>query len=77
MNSHTALAKRVEDSLDTIRILAQVLICNGGYKGNADDGTPAQIDASGEEGIHQAIRLIAAASHETFCRLATELGIPE
>lgn len=77
MNSHTYLAKRIEESLDVIGALAEVLICNGGHKGNADDDNSAQIGARGEEGIHQAIRLIALASHEEFCRLATELEIPE
>lgn len=75
MSAYTEVAKRLEDSLDTIRILAEVLIENGGCKGNKDE--PAQIDERGEEGIYQAVRLIASASHRDFCQLATDLGVPE
>lgn len=77
MSNHTYLAKRIQESLDVISVLAEILICNGGHKGNADDDNGAQIDARGEEGIHQAIRLIALASHKELCQLTTELEIPE
>ncbi|WNC09315.1 hypothetical protein [Pseudomonas coleopterorum] len=77
MSNHTYLAKRIQESLDVISILAEVLICNGGHKDNENDDNGAQIDARGKEGIHQAIRLIALASHKEFCQLATELEIPE
>lgn len=77
MHVYTEVAKRLEDSLTTIQILAEVLIANGGCKGCSDDDNEAQIDVRGEEGIHQAILLIAAASHRDFCRLATDLGIPQ
>jgi hypothetical protein len=74
-NAYSHIAQRLEESLDTIRILAEVLVANGGCKGNPDE--PAQIDDRGESGIQRAILLIAQASHSEFCRLATDLGIPE
>jgi hypothetical protein len=75
MFTHTEVSLRLEDSLDTIRILAEVLVANGGCKGNAD--VAAQIDERGEEGIYKAILLLASASHRDFCQLATDLEIPQ
>lgn len=77
MSAYTEVAKRLEDSVDTIRILAEVLIANGGCKGCSEDDGAAQIDDRGEEGIHKAILLLASASHRDFCQLATDLGIPQ
>lgn len=77
MSMHAEIAKRVEDSLTTIQVLAEVLIANGGRKGHSEDDNDAQIDVRGEEGIHQAILLIVSASHRDFCQLATDLGIPQ
>ncbi|EIK94035.1 hypothetical protein PMM47T1_24114 [Pseudomonas sp. M47T1] len=72
------VAKRVEDTLHTIRLLSQVLLDNGGYKGAPDDcDNPAQIDDLGECGIQQAISLLASSAHRDFCQLATDLGIPQ
>lgn len=77
MSMYTEVAERLEASLGTIQILAEVLIANGGCKGHSSDDNEAQIDVRGEEGIHRAILLIAAASHRDFCRLATDLEIPQ
>ena len=71
------VAKRVEESLDAIGILAEVLLKNGGYKGEPGDDNPAQIDDRGESGIQSAISIIARMTHRDFCALATDLGIPE
>ncbi len=35
------VAKRVEESLDAIGILAEVLLNNGGYKGEPGDDNPS------------------------------------
>lgn len=77
MSMYTEVAERLEVSLGTIQILAEVLIANGGCKGHSSDDNEAQIDVRGEEGIHQAILLIAAQSHRDFCQLATDLEIPQ
>lgn len=77
LSAYTEVAKRLEDSVDTIRILAEVLIANGGYKGHSDDDDSAPIAIRGEAGIQMAILLLAQASHRDFCQLATDLGIPE
>ncbi|MGE8435993.1 MAG: hypothetical protein ACN6P2_05575 [Pseudomonas palmensis] len=70
-------AKRVEESLDAIGILAEVLLSNGGYKGCPDSvDVPAQISDRGESGIQSAINIIARMAHRDFCALATDLGIP-
>lgn len=70
-------AKRVEESLDAIGILAEVLLSNGGFKGGDDDtDSPAQISDRGESGIQSAINIIARMAHRDFCLLATDLGIP-
>lgn len=75
--SHKLIAKRVEESLDAIGILAEVLLNNGGYKGDPDSGDiPAQINDRGESGIQSAINIIARMAHRDFCALATDLGIP-
>lgn len=71
------VAKRVEESLDAIGILAEVLLNNGSYKGEPGDDNPAQIDDRGESGIQSAISIIARMTHHDFCALATDLGIPE
>ena len=71
------VARRVEESLDAIGILAEVLLSNGGYKGEPGDDNPAQIDDRGESGIQSAISIIARMTHRDFCALATDLGIPE
>lgn len=71
------VAKRVEESLDAIGILAEVLLNNGGHKGEPGDDNPAQIDDRGESGIQSAISIIARMTHRDFCALATDLGIPE
>lgn len=77
MHVHTEVAKRLEASLTTIQVLAEVLIANGGCKGHSADDNEAQIDIRGEEGIHQAILLITSMAHRDFCQLATDLGIPQ
>ena len=75
--NHKLIAKRVEESLDAIGILAEVLLNNGGYKGDPDSGDiPAQINDRGESGIQSAINIIARMAHRDFCALATDLGIP-
>lgn len=74
---YTEVSKRLEDSLTTVQILAEVLIANGGCKGHSADDNEAQIDIRGEEGIHQGILLITSAAHRDFCQLATDLGIPQ
>lgn len=75
--NHKLIAKRVEESLDAIGILAEVLLNNGGYKGDPDSGDiPAQISDRGESGIQSAINIIARMAHRDFCALATDLGIP-
>ena len=75
--NHKLIAKRVEESLDAIGILAEVLLNNGGYKGDPDSvDIPAQIDDRGESGIPSAIGIIARMAHRDFCSLATDLGIP-
>ncbi len=76
--NHQVIAKRIEESLDAIGILAEVLLNNGGCKGDPEDvDTPAQIDDRGESGIQSAINIIARLAHRDFCELATDLGIPE
>lgn len=76
MNSrHQEVAKRIEESLDAIGILTEVLLSNGGYKGDPDEA--AQVSDRGESGIQQAINIIARMAHRDFCSLATDLGIPE
>lgn len=75
--NHQEIAKRVEESLDAIGILAEVLLSNGGYKGDPDDtDNPAQIGDRGESGIQTAINIIARMAHRDFCALATDLAIP-
>lgn len=75
--NHKLIAKRVEESLDATGILAEVLLNNGGYKGDPDSGDiPAQINDRGESGIQSAINIIARMAHRDFCALATDLGIP-
>ena len=75
--NHKLIAKRVEESLDAIGILSEVLLNNGGYKGDPDSGDiPAQINDRGESGIQSAINIIARMAHRDFCALATDLGIP-
>lgn len=70
-------AKRVEESLDAIGILAEVLLNNGGHKGAPGDAVPpAQIDDRGEAGIQSAINIIARMAHRDVHDLATDLGIP-
>ncbi|MBJ9978427.1 hypothetical protein IAE35_23860 [Pseudomonas sp. S75] len=73
---HRSIAKRIEESLDAIGILAEVLLKNGGRKGNPDDASDP-IDDRGESGIQSAISIIACLAHRDFCVLATDLGIPE
>lgn len=75
--NHLLSAKRVEESLDAIGILAEVLLNNGGYKGDQDSvDVPAQISDRGESGIQSAINIIARMAHREFCALANDLGIP-
>lgn len=75
--NHKLIARRVEESLDAIGILAEVLLNNGGYKGDPDsEDIPAQINDRGESGIQSAINIIARMAHRDFCALATDLGIP-
>lgn len=76
--NRTELAKRIEGSLDVIGILADVLLNNGSYKGDPDDvDNPAQINDRGESGVQRAIQIIAEIAHQDFCRLATDLEIPQ
>lgn len=70
------LANRLEQSLLALSTLSEILINNGGYKGDADDVNPAQINDFGEAGIQSAIKLIADMAHRDMCELATDLDIP-
>lgn len=74
-SSYQEVAKRIEESLDTIGTLAEVLLSNCGHKGDPDEA--AQVSNRGEYGIQQAINIIARMAHRDFCALATDLGIPE
>ncbi|WP_258036286.1 hypothetical protein [Pseudomonas putida] len=76
--NHQTIAKRIEESLDAIGILAEVLLKNGGRKGDPEDvDTSDPIDDRGESGIQSAISIIACLAHRDFCELATDPGIPE
>lgn len=77
MSAYTEVAKRLEDSLDTICSLGVILIENGSAKAAGDPACPPQIDCCGEEALLMSIKLLAAAAHRDFCQLATDLGIPE
>ena len=77
MSAYTEVAKRLEDSLDTIRSLGGILIENGSAKAAGDPACPAQIDCCGEEALLMSIQLLAAAAHRDFCQLATDLEIPQ
>lgn len=73
----TTLANRLDESLQAISTLSQLLLNNGGYKGEPDDiDNPPQIDDSGEAGIQSAIQIIASMAHRDLCELASELEIP-
>ncbi len=70
-------AGRIEDCLSTIQILAEILLNNGGFKGEPENiDIPPQISDRGESGIQQAIQLLAGTAHREFCRMATDLEIP-
>lgn len=70
-------ADHIEDCLITIGILAEVLLNNNGYKGDADCiDKPPQINDRGESGIQQAIQMLAGVAHREFCRMASDLEIP-
>lgn len=76
--NYRIVAKRIEESLFTIGLLSDVLLNNGGYKGDPDDvDNPAQINDLNESGIQKAIQLLAEAAHSDFCRMATDLEIPK
>ena len=80
--NYRAVAKRIEESFFTISLLSDVLLNNGGYKGGYkgapdDVDNPAQINDLNESGIQKAIKLLAEAGHRDFCRMATDLEIPE
>lgn len=73
----TTLANRLDVSLLAISALSQILINNGGYKGEPDDiDIPPQICDFGEAGIQSAIKLIAEMAHRDMCELATDLDVP-
>lgn len=74
----TTLANRLEESLQAIGTLSQLLLNNGGYKGEPDDIDIApQIDIAGEAGIQSAIQIIAGMAHRDLCELASDLEIPQ
>ncbi len=74
----THIAKRIEERLTAIGILAEILVNNGGYKGDPGDvDNPAQINDRGESGIQTAIVLLAETAHSDFCQMATDLEIPQ
>ena len=77
ISAYTDVAKRLEDSLDTIRALGGLLIENGSAKAACDPAFPPQIDCCGEEALLMSITLLAAAAHRDFCQLATDLEIPQ
>lgn len=77
MSAYTEIAKRLEDSLDTIRSLGGLLIENGAAKAACDPASPVQIDCCGEEALLMSIKLLAATAHRDFCQLATDLEIPQ
>lgn len=76
--NYKAVAKSIEETLFTIGLLSDVLLNNGGYKGEPGDvDNPAKINDLNESGIQKAIKLLAEAAHSDFCRMATDLEIPE
>lgn len=77
MHCFTGPAKRIEESLEVMAILAEVLERNGGFKCSEQGDHPAMIDERGEDGIVRAMRVIAWAAHAEFCQLATDLEIPQ
>lgn len=70
-------AKRIEESLELVAVLAGVLEHNSAFKGGEPGEHPAMIDDHGEDGIVRAIRVIAWAAHLDFCQMATDLEIPQ
>ncbi|MDG9884132.1 hypothetical protein N7650_14930 [Pseudomonas sp. GD04058] len=71
-------AEAIAERLAVLMVLSRVLEKNIAFRDAADEGEhPAMIDGYGEDGIVRAIRLIASDAHQGFCRLATDLGIPE
>lgn len=77
MSDFTAPAKRVEESLELLAILSDVLKHNGAFKDGSPGEHPAMLSSHGEDGIVRSMRVIAWAAHRDFCKLATDLGIPE
>lgn len=70
------VAKRIEESLDVLGMLADVLTEITVARENCDEGEEP-INSRGEYGIQSAIRLIAYSAHADFCQMATDLGIPQ
>ncbi len=77
MHFFTVPAKRIEESLEIVAVLAGVLEHNNAFKGGEPGEHPAMIDGHGEVGIVRAMRAIAWAAHLEFCQLAIDLEIPE
>ncbi|NMY06361.1 hypothetical protein HBO12_25730 [Pseudomonas sp. WS 5059] len=71
------LANRLDESLLAICALSKILIHNGTYKNEASGAdNPPQLDLIGEDGIQNAIKLIAEMAHRDMCELSTDLDIP-
>lgn len=77
MTKFSSPAKRVEEGLELLAILAEVLEHNGGFKDSAPGEHPAMIGERGEDGIIRSMRVIAWAAHREFCQMATDLEIPQ
>ncbi|MEF0146510.1 hypothetical protein [Pseudomonas guariconensis] len=77
MTDFSAPAKRVEEGIELLGVLAEVLEHNGGFKCDEPGAHPSMINERGEDGIVRAMRVIARGAHEEFCKLVTDLGIPQ
>lgn len=77
MRYFTDTAKRIEESLEIMAVLAGVLEHNNAFKSCEPGEPPAMINERGEDGVVRAMRVIAWAAHREFCQLATDLEIPQ
>lgn len=77
MHYFTAPAKRIEESLEIMAVLAGVLEHNSAFKSCEPGEHPAMINEYGEDGVVRAMRVIAWAAHREFCQMAIDLEIPE
>lgn len=78
INNFNYSAAEISERLSLLMVPSRVLEKNIAFRDSAAEGEhPAMIDGYGEDGIARAIRLIASDTHQGFCKLATDLGIPE